>query len=1377
MGARVTRMRLRRSNQATPARTRHAAPHLRPRVVFAAIAMVGAQLSVVAQVATAQALPPVTGLSLSLSTYAAAATQVSYNVEFTPSGGGSLAAGSGVITISAPEGTFPTSPSSCMYDFARFTNLETQASAGVDLCGDVSAAGHQLHLTPPIAIVAGQKVEVSINGLGNPARPGAESLTLQTSSQSAGSVSYTIVPSSSIGALSVALSSSAAGATRVTYTVEFTTSATGALAEGSGLIELGAPVGSFHHTAACGVASATITDLATHASAGVDMCSAPVSEGGAQLQLVSGIAIAAGQRVSVAITGIDNPLVPGPKILSLHTSSDSPGSATYSVTGHAVPVVALELALSTPAALASGVTYTLSFRTSTHGGLSAGSGAILLSAPTGTFPSNVRCNQAVATVTNLATHASGSEDLCTAEVSTGGAELQVLTPVDIAGGQQAELAITGLYNPATPGLDSVALSTSSNGARSVGYRVVQASPLAAVSVDLSDNAAGAAPVTYAVGISTPPTGALVASSGTITLHAAAGTFPSTTNCGHALVTVTNQASGDSQTEDLCSAEVSKGGGQLQLTTPVAVAAGQRAVVAVSGLDNPDAAGPALLSVWTSSNGVRVKVPFVIAPGAPISGQVGDTSANAVPGAEVEACPSAGGQCYDTLSLQAGSFKETVPYGRYRLTAFPPEGASLGQSTNPTLVAVTSQPGASGANITMPVLQPLPAGVSVAGQDGGVPTFYSGSPVPMTVRGCRHGTGAVVVRGTSTATGASATFLVPLLESAPGSGRYSASLPPLWPVHGDVTIGYHIYCPEAIAPTAGLAAGDSVVNIHGTGFTGATAVNFGTVPAKSFKVMSSSVIEAVAPPGSGTVMVTVTTPGGTTRGGPLSRYTYISLGSVAPSHGSASGATDVVIKGQNLGQVQTLWFGDRLATNLKVVSNNELEAVTPEGSGEEPISIGQIGIRLPGEPASSGPPPTLYFRFGAGPGQAQDPEDVQAALTTPARPLAVEDGVARRTAEVETSTQAPTLDAFPLNGGENQSSGAPNEASVTSWSLVGRTFTGIALISLVLLLDALAAPVVVPLTVATYIVALYASTLIAALSDPSGTVSDTNGGPVSGATAVLEQAPTPEGPFSPAVAANPGIVPHVNPQKTGANGEFHWDVVSDYYKVVASAPRCHAPGDLSQPSVSTPVLPVPPPRFGLDLVLQCSDEAPAARPTITSLSKDVVATTGGTQIEVVGTGFTPSATVRFGPSRSPLVDYVSPNLLDVTVPPGQGRVRVYVTTPGGATGANASDQLTYSTVPVVAGVTPSSGPAAGGTRVIIHGSGLMGADLVQVGSTIVTNFTVEAGGTIEAVIPSGPRGTVDIKVITPVGTSAPTLADRFTYVGPEPHVRAKPGARR
>ena len=261
--------------------------------------------------------------------------------------------------------------------------------------------------------------------------------------------------------------------------------------------------------------------------------------------------------------------------------------------------------------------------------------------------------------------------------------------------------------------------------------------------------------------------------------------------------------------------------------------------------------------------------------------------------------------------------------------------------------------------------------------------------------------------------------------------------------------------------------------------------------------------------------------------------------------------------------------------------------------------------------------------------------------------------------------------------------------------------------------------------------------------------------------MLEQAPTADGPFRPAIAASPGIAPHVNPQKTGGNGEFHWDVISDYYKVAASAPGCHAPGDPAEKMVATAVLPVPPPRFGLDLVLQCAHQVPPARPAITSLSKDVVSTKGGTQVEVVGTGFTPSAVVRFGPTPSPSVVYVSPNLLQSTVPPGRGSDHVFVTTAGGPSVANPADELTYRPAPVVTAVRAASGPPAGGTRVTIHGPGLAGAELVTFGQTIVTNFTV-IGSALETTAPPGRPGTVDVTVTTPAGASAVTPADHFTY---------------
>lgn len=66
----------------------------------------------------------------------------------------------------------------------------------------------------------------------------------------------------------------------------------------------------------------------------------------------------------------------------------------------------------------------------------------------------------------------------------------------------------------------------------------------------------------------------------------------------------------------------------------------------------------------------------------------------------------------------------------------------------------------------------------------------------------------------------------------------------------------------VSPRTGAEAGGRVVTITGTGYSEATAVYFGTVPGLDLKVVSATSITVEAPPGTGTVAVTVTTPGGT-----------------------------------------------------------------------------------------------------------------------------------------------------------------------------------------------------------------------------------------------------------------------------------------------------------------------------------------------------------------------------------------------------------------------------------------------------------------------------------------------------------------------------------
>jgi len=117
----------------------------------------------------------------------------------------------------------------------------------------------------------------------------------------------------------------------------------------------------------------------------------------------------------------------------------------------------------------------------------------------------------------------------------------------------------------------------------------------------------------------------------------------------------------------------------------------------------------------------------------------------------------------------------------------------------------------------------------------------------------------------------------------------------------------------------------------------------------------------------------------------------------------------------------------------------------------------------------------------------------------------------------------------------------------------------------------------------------------------------------------------------------------------------------------------------------------------------------------------------------------------------------------------GTVDITVTTPAGASAATIADQFTYvaPALPAVTGVSPpASGPAAGGTSVIITGTGLAGATGVSFGGAAATTFTVDSSTQITVTSPPG-TGTVDITVTTSAGTSAATgtAADQFTYISP------------
>ena len=1293
---------------------------------------------------------PLSALSLSRSDDAPGATQVAYTVDFTASPGGALVTGIGTVDVTGPPGTFPTSQ--CLT--GQFTDLSTNASAGLLECGaHVDKLGAEVRFAVPVAVGGGDRVAMVLTGLTNPKTPGV--LTVATSSDTARSVHYSqLAPTHRLSEVSVILTSAAVRATRVTYTVEFTTSTTGGLAAGQGTITVDAAIGTFPE-AACHTAAhplATVSNLVTKLNTQIDLCTPGVAEmtgGGAQLQLVTPVAIGGGQRAEVVISGLDNPGVPGPKPLSVFTSSDGPASATYTITGKGIPITALSVELSTARAKATRVTYTFKFTPSPSGGLAAQSSGIQIDAPPGTFQPGTFCSIDVATATNLATNVSAQESLCSGTVSDDGSQAQLLSPVDVAGGQPVELAITGLDNPVAPGAETLSLSTTSNTAREARYSIVRAVPVNNVSVALSNPTMGAGPVTYAVGFAVPADGGLAAGSSTITLRSARASLPSPTECGQGLATVSDLTSGVSAPVTSCLGGSTAGPGSLAVIVPIAVRGGDRAVLTVPGIGNPAAAGPQSLSVATSSDGAPVGARFVTSLGARISGSLHDSSGFPVPNAEVQACPTAGGPCLDGPSGTGGAFEVFVPDGHYVLSAYPPARASLVPAEAARLVVVDGVSPVLGANIALRVRAPIPGGVNIDGQEGGTPVSVSFSTSHMAVHGCRDGIGDVVLQGTNTRTGQKTTLDYLLAETPFGSGYYTATIPPVWPVHGPVDASYAIYCSEALLPNAGLNNGGNTVFIYGEGFTGVNTVTFGAKPAK-FTVLSPRLIEAVAPPGKGTVNVAVRTPHGATAAGRLSSYTYIAI-SLAQLPGPSSGGTTVEVKGSGLRQLGALLFGSQRAS-LDFISDYRVYAVVPPGHGKVPVAISEVGE------SAAHAVPGLFFSYGR-PGGASAASVRGGTVSMAAVPLPPVASL------MSAAPARPATNMFGLDKNAPQDPAPPkmDPAPPSIWGTPPKPVPPVP--QQLKLYDPNGDPHLCGPGGCSNLPKPEKSPwekFWIWLFDPSGTVFTTTGAPVPGATVVLQQAPTAEGPFTPAPGASPGIEPHINPEITGPSGKFHWDVIADYYKVVATAPGCHAPGDPARASVATPVMEVPPPRFGLVLVLSCARAASASRPQVTGLSRNDVARRGGTSEEVIGAGFTPSAKVMFGASASPSVTFLSPELLAATVPPGRGHVNVRVSTSGGISQAAPADVVTYLPGPTVASITPSSGPPAGGTRVAIRGSGFTGTPVVELGGAFLAEFTVVSPSLIVATVPANPLGTADITVTTDVGTSPLARSDRYTY---------------
>jgi IPT/TIG domain len=175
-------------------------------------------------------------------------------------------------------------------------------------------------------------------------------------------------------------------------------------------------------------------------------------------------------------------------------------------------------------------------------------------------------------------------------------------------------------------------------------------------------------------------------------------------------------------------------------------------------------------------------------------------------------------------------------------------------------------------------------------------------------------------------------------------------------------------------------------------------------------------------------------------------------------------------------------------------------------------------------------------------------------------------------------------------------------------------------------------------------------------------------------------------------------------------------------------------------------------------------APQPPPVLREVSPRQGSQLGGLAVALLGEDFAEGVTVRFGGVAAE-VRFLTGKELAATTPAfsGFGDVAVEVTHPDGASSLLA-DAFTYEArpAPEIAGITPTSGPTTGGTRVLIEGKNFNRECAVFLGREPPKDLLVKSATEIHIVTASRKQaGVVDVEVSFP-GAPRAVMKNGFRY---------------
>lgn len=525
--------------------------------------------------------------------------------------------------------------------------------------------------------------------------------------------------------------------------------------------------------------------------------------------------------------------------------------------------------------------------------------------------------------------------------------------------------------------------------------------------------------------------------------------------------------------------------------------------------------------------------------------------------------------------------------------------------------------------------------------------------------------------------------------------------------------------SGLSPNSGSTLGGTEVTITGTGFTGVTGaagVKFDGVNATSYVVNSDIQITAISPAhGAGSADVIVTHADGPSANTAADNFNYVAASaptvtSVSPTGGPITGGTPVNITGTGFTGATAVTFGGTAATAFVVQNDSQIAATAP----------------------------------------AHVAGTVQVQVTTPA-------GVSPNTAadNYTYGATAPTITDVDPSGG---STGGGNLVVIT-----GTGFTGVIG----------AGGVTFGGTNATsYTVNSDVQITAIAPAHTAGSVQVVVTHPTNGSTVntiaddyLYGTGPTITG-VNPGAGSTAGgtVVIITGTGFTGATGASAVTfggtnattyIVNNDTQITATTPP-HTAGTFDV-VVTTAVGSNP------NTAADNFTYVAAGAPLVTSVTPANGPTAGGTAITINGSGFTGATSVTVGGTAATSVVVVSANQITAVTPAkAAGTYDVIVTTPLGTSPNTAADNFTYGAGPTVTGISPTTGVVGGGTSVTITGTGFTGATAVSFGATAAASFTVNSDTSITAVSPAGTSGVVSVRVTTPLGQSADTANDNFTY---------------